>query len=150
METVFAENKTLSLTAGWFLKMDVFCSAWTFSVVRLFVSCFVFFLVFLGMSGRLCAGRLCYRGNACVSLPVCEDDELLIVWPIQTSSSSLLHLSAFPSAHDNKSAPGGIMLAETLDFRESFGSTAVSAAKWRLKHPKAFAIGLQVLTLTRE
>lgn len=103
----FVRNKTLSLTAGW---------SWTFFAVHGIFSvvspvCFVFF-VFLGMSGRLSAERLCYRANAspCVSPPVCEDDELLIVWPISTSSSSLLHLSAFPSTRDNKSAPGGIML----------------------------------------
>lgn len=59
--------------------------------------------------------RLCYCGNTslCVSLPVlsvCEDDELLIVWPIQTSILlHLLHLSAFPSAHD-KLDVWGIML----------------------------------------
>lgn len=104
------KNTTVSLSAGrsgfW---------RWTCLAVHgNLLACLLVVLssfVFLGMSGRLSAERLCCRGNApqCVSLPVCEDDELLTVWPIKTSPSSLLHSWVSSSSSSSSRHHGDIL-----------------------------------------
>lgn len=58
-----------------FLKMDgVFCSAW--DLLSCLACLLVVFIFFIGNEWTAFSGET-------VSLPVCEDDELLTVWPIK-------------------------------------------------------------------